>query len=258
MKLASWNVNSIRVRLPQVLDWLESSQVDIIGLQETKIVDDQFPREAFEDAGYHVIFAGQPTYNGVANVSRHPPEDIVTAFPNYADASRRVLAASYGPLRIVNLYVPNGKSVGSEKYAYKLEWLDALRGFLAAESEKHENVAVIGDFNIAPGDADVHNPDRWEGSVLVSQPEREALEAIMELGFVDSFRLFPQEEKIFSWWDYRAAAFRRNMGLRIDLILLSSALAGVCCGSCIDKTPRSLERPSDHAPVVANFKGMME
>jgi len=253
MKLASWNVNSIRVRLQQIMDWLESSQVEILGLQETKIIDEQFPREAFEEAGYHVVYTGQPTYNGVATVSRRAPEDIVLAFPNYDDASKRVLAASYGSLRIVNLYVPNGKSVGSEKYAYKLEWLKALKGFLAEELEKHENLAVIGDFNIAPTDSDVHNPDRWEGSVLVSEPERRALSIIMDLGFKDSFRLFPQEEKAFSWWDYRAGAFRRNMGLRIDLILLNDALADKCRGSCIDKAPRSLERPSDHAPVLAEF-----
>lgn len=253
MKLASWNVNSIRVRLPQVLDWLESSQVDILGLQETKIVDEQFPREAFEEAGFHVVFSGQPTYNGVATISRHTPNDVICAFPDYEDPSRRVLAATYGSWRIVNLYVPNGKSLSSEKYAYKLEWLQALQGFLAGEIRKYENLAVIGDFNIAPSDRDVYDPDKWDGSVLVSEPERRALSAILELGFADSFRLFPQEDKAFSWWDYRAAAFRRNMGLRIDLILLSPALVSQCRGSCIDKAPRSLERPSDHTPVLAVF-----
>ncbi len=253
MKVASWNVNSVNVRLRHVLNWLEDHNVDILGLQETKIVDDDFPREAFEDAGYHVLTAGQKTYNGVALLSRHAGKEIVRAIPDFDDTEKRVLAATYGDVRVINLYVPNGKRVGSEKYDYKLRWLEALKSFLAEELSKRASVLVIGDFNIAPEDRDVHDPVAWQGSVLVSQPERDALKAILDLGLVDCFRLFPQEESRFSWWDYRAGAFRRNMGLRIDLILANRPLAERCRKSCIDKNARGWERPSDHAPVLAEF-----
>lgn len=253
MRVASWNVNSIKVRLQQVLDWIKEAQADIVGLQETKIIDDDFPQEALREAGYQPLFSGQKTYNGVALLSRKSGDDIVAAIPGFDDSEKRVLAATYEDLRVINLYVPNGKAVGSEKYAYKLRWLEALRDYLARELAKHSALVVIGDFNIAPEDRDVHDPVAWEGSVLVSEAERRALRAILDLGLVDSFRLFPQEEGSFSWWDYRAAAFRRNLGLRIDLILASAALADRCKASCIDKHVRAWERPSDHAPVLAEF-----
>jgi len=253
MKIASWNVNSLRVRLEHVVDWLEQVQPDILGLQETKLVDDNFPVSEIEALGYHCAFSGQPTYNGVAVLSRLPIEEVITEFEGFEDPQRRVLGARIGPLRLLNLYVPNGQSVDSEKYSYKLDWLAALHAQLRRELEDHEHIAIIGDFNIAPGDSDVHDPESWEGKILCSTKERAALGEIFALGFEDTFRLFDQPEKSFSWWDYRAAAFRRNMGLRIDLVLASSALSRCCVGAAIDKAPRKLERPSDHAPVYADF-----
>lgn len=253
MKIASWNVNSLRVRLPHVLDWLEAMQPDLLGLQETKTIDADFPVDDIRAAGYEVIYSGQKTYNGVAILSKQPGTDIVTDLPGLDDPQRRVLAATYGDLRFINLYVPNGSEVGSEKYAYKLDWLEKLHTFLAAELKKYKKLVMVGDFNIAPEDADVHDPEEWKGSVLVSEPERAALQRLLDLGLVDTFRLFDQEEKLFSWWDYRAAGFRRNRGLRIDLILASKAMQAACTLSAIDKEPRKLERPSDHAPVIANF-----
>lgn len=253
MIVASWNVNSLRVRLAHVRSWLEETQVDVLALQETKIPDADFPREAFAELGYYAAFSGQATYNGVALLSRVEPADVTTEIDAFEDPQRRVLAASCGPVRVVNLYVPNGQSVGSDKYEYKLAWLDALRRHLAAELERHPRCVVVGDFNIAPEDRDVHDPAAWEGRVLCSEPEREALGRIMQLGFSDTFRLFEQPESSFSWWDYRAAAFRRNRGLRIDLILASPELAACCTDSRVDIEPRRWERPSDHAPVVAEF-----
>lgn len=253
MKLASWNVNSLKVRLPQVLDWLASEQPDVLGLQETKLTDDRFPLQAIEDAGYRVAFSGQPTYNGVAVLARGELRDAVTDIPGLADPQRRVLAATVGDLRFINLYVPNGSEVGSDKYAYKLNWLAHLRDWLAEEAKQHQKLVVVGDFNIAPADADVHDPEEWRGKVLFSEPEHAALDALLELGLSDTFRLFPQEEKTFSWWDYRMNSFRRNRGLRIDLILASEALKARCEASWVDLAPRRLERPSDHAPVVARF-----
>ena len=255
--IATWNVNSLRIRLPQVTSWLataaESTPVDILAMQETKLADPEFPRAELEALGYHVLFSGQKTYNGVAVMSRWPCGDVVTDIPNFEDPLRRVLAVTTNGWRIVNLYVPNGQSVGSEKYEYKLRWLAALRSWLAEEAQKHERLVVLGDFNIAPEDRDVHDPAAWAGSVHVSEPEREALRALLALGLVDVFRKFEQPPKVYSWWDYRMLAFRRNHGLRIDLVLASPAAAARCTASRIDKEPRKAERPSDHAPVSAFF-----
>lgn len=253
MKIATWNVNSLRVRLEHVTDWLKEAEPDVLGLQETKVTDDLFPAGAFEDLGYHVAYSGQPTYNGVAVISRLPPEDIVVDLEGFDDPARRVLCATCGDVRVFNLYVPNGQSVGSEKYDYKLAWLEALDAHLRQDLEQHRHVVAVGDFNIAPDDRDVHDPVQWEGKILCSPRERAALGGILEAGFKDTFRLFEQEEKSFSWWDYRQGAFRRNNGLRIDLILASDDLSAACTGCSIDVAPRRLQRPSDHTPVVAEF-----
>jgi exodeoxyribonuclease-3 len=253
MKIATWNVNSLRVRLEQLRAWLEAVQPDVVALQETKLKDEDFPSADLEQLGYEPAFSGQGGYNGVALLARATPLDVVTDLDGFEDSQRRVLGATVGSLRVYNLYVPNGQSVDSPKYVYKLEWLEALRAQLARELAEHERLVVLGDFNVAPEDRDVHDPSLWEGKVHCSPPERAALGRIAELGLHDAFRLFEQPEKTFSWWDYRAGAFRRNLGLRIDLILCSEALAPVCTSCSIDKTPRGWTRPSDHAPVVAEF-----
>ncbi|MFQ5635212.1 MAG: exodeoxyribonuclease III [Gammaproteobacteria bacterium] len=253
MKIASWNVNSIRVRQQHVLDWLAQQQPDVLGLQELKMPTEDFAGAVFREAGYHSVAYGQKTYNGVALLSRNEPEDVREGLPNFPDEQRRAVAASYGDTRVVNLYVPNGQAVGADKYRYKLAWLDALREHLAAELSRHPRIVVMGDFNIAPDDRDVYDPDAWRDRILCSNPERERLQALEALGFRDSFRLFDQPEASYSWWDYRAAAFRRKRGLRIDLILASADLASRCTASSIDPDPRKLERPSDHAPVFAEF-----
>jgi exodeoxyribonuclease-3 len=252
--VASWNVNSLKVRLPQLLEWLAANPVDVIGLQETKLTDENFPQAQIEALGYHVVRSGQKTYNGVALLSRAPIRDAKFDLEGLEDPQRRVAIGSVGGVRYVNLYVPNGQAVGSEKYAYKLRWLQALQRVLAAELAAHRHLVVMGDFNIAPEDRDVHDPKAWEGQILCSQPERDALHGLLELGLVDTFRLFEQPAASFSWWDYRQAGFRRNLGLRIDLILASSALRESCVQSTIDKEPRRAERPSDHAPAVAGFQ----
>ena len=254
MKIATWNVNSIRQRLGHVKDWLEAQQPDVLALQEIKVVTEGFPAAEFEGLGYHCAVDGQKAYNGTALLSRDGPADVQRGMPNFEDEQKRVLAASYDGLRIFNLYVPNGQSVGSDKYEYKLRWLTALRDHLRDEMARHPKLAVVGDFNIAPEDRDVHDPEEWRGQVLCSDAEREKLAALLELGFVDVFRRFEQPDKAFSWWDYRAAAFRRNRGLRIDLILASPGLAASCAGSGIDVEPRRREQPSDHAPVWATFQ----
>lgn len=253
MKIASWNVNSLNVRLPQVLQWLASAQPDVLALQETKLTDEKFPVEAIGEAGYYVVFSGQKTYNGVALLSKSPIENVMTDIPGLDDPQRRILGATVNGVRILNLYVVNGQEVGSEKFDYKLRWLEKIREFVAEEMRRHDAYVILGDFNIAPGDADVYNPEAWHERILCSTPERVALQRILDLGFSDSFRLFEQDQKQFSWWDYRMNAFRRNMGLRIDLILASEAMAEACGSSVIDKTPRGWERPSDHAPVIAEF-----
>jgi exodeoxyribonuclease-3 len=253
MKLATWNVNSMKVRLPHVVEWLRNHDPDVLVLQEIKQLNENFPADALEEIGYCSIPNGQKTYNGVAVVSKTRPADPVTELPAFDDPQRRVLATTIDGLRIINLYVPNGSEVGSEKYAYKLEWLGALHDWLADELQRHENLVVLGDFNIAPADADVYDPEKWGDAILCSPAEREALGKLLDLGLTDVFREFDQPEATFSWWDYRAAGFRRNAGLRIDLILASSAMTGRCTSSYVDKEPRAWERPSDHAPVIAEF-----
>lgn len=254
MKLATWNVNSIRQRLPHVLDWLAANEPDVLALQEIKTEADRFPLAEIEAGGWHCVLNGQKAWNGVALISREAPADIVCDMPDFADEQRRVIAASYGDTRIINVYVPNGQSIDSDKYRYKLDWLDALHGYLETELARHPRLAIVGDFNIAPDDRDVHDPELWRDQVLCSQPERERLAALLELGLVDTFRLADQPEKSFSWWDYRQMGFRLNRGLRIDLILASTALAADCSATLIDKLPRKLEKPSDHAPVLAVFR----
>lgn len=249
LKLASWNVNSLKIRLEQVLLWLESSKVDVLAMQETKCTDENFPTEAFTKRDFHVAFSGQKTYNGVAIVSRYPITEVLTAIPGLEDPQRRVIVATINELRLINLYVPNGAELTSEKYRYKLDWLEKISAFIKEQLALYPKLAVVGDFNIAPEDRDVHDPAAWEGCVLVSEPERQAFREILSIGLADSFRNFPQEEKSFSWWDYRAAGFRRNLGLRIDHLLLSQELNVLCKQSQIDKIPRKWERPSDHAPV---------
>jgi exodeoxyribonuclease-3 len=254
MKIATWNVNSLKVRLPQVRDWLAANSPDVLCLQETKLTDDNFPAEAIEASGYHAVYAGEKTYNGVAVLSRRPLSDVVTDPPGLDDPQRRVLGASVDGLRLLNVYVVNGQEVGSEKYAWKLEWIARVGHYLESQLRDHDHLVVLGDFNIAPEDRDVHDPEAWREQILCSTPEREALKSLLALGLVDTFRLFEQEERSFSWWDYRAAAFRRNLGLRIDLILASQRVASRCTACRIDTAPRRLERPSDHAPVIAEFK----
>jgi exodeoxyribonuclease-3 len=253
LKIATWNVNSLRVRLPQVLDWLARERPDALALQETKVVDEAFPVPEIEGAGYRAVFSGQKTYNGVAVLSREPAREVVRDLPGLEDPQRRVLAATVGDVRVFNVYVPNGQSVGSEKYAYKLEWLETLRAAVAQELVRHPRLVLLGDFNIAPEDRDVHDPAEWEGKILCSDPERAAHRSLLEAGLADAFRLFEQPEAKFSWWDYRMNAFRRNRGLRIDLILAGEGLARVCSACRIDAEPRGWDRPSDHAPVVAEF-----
>jgi exodeoxyribonuclease III len=253
VKLASWNVNSLKVRLPHLLDWLAAAKPDVVCLQETKTEDAGFPREAIEAAGYRVVFCGQKTYNGVAILSRLEPLEVQHGIPNFADDPKRLIAATVGDLRVVCAYAPNGQSLESDKFVYKLRWYEALTTWMKDELVRHPRLAILGDFNIAPEDRDVHNPKRWEGGIHVSPPEREALGRLLGAGFADAFRLFEQPEKEFSWWDYRLNAFQRGWGLRIDLILLSKELAARCRASSIDKAPRALERPSDHTPVIAEL-----
>ena len=250
MKIASWNVNSLKVRLPHLTQWLADARPDVVALQETKLEDAKFPVDELAAAGYRAVYSGQKTYNGVAILSREQPLDVVTDISGLDDPQRRILAATVGSLRVVNLYVVNGKAVGDPKYAYKLDWLARVREFLASELQRHPKLVVLGDFNICPDDRDVHDPAAWNGSVLCSAPERAALEAITGLGLHDSFRLLESEPGHFSWWDYRQAAFRRNMGLRIDLILIGEALKSAVRAAAIDREPRRWERPSDHAPVT--------
>lgn len=253
-KIATWNVNSLKVRLPQVLDWLGEQQPDILALQETKLIDADFPTIDIANIGYQSVFTGQKTYNGVAILSRLSADAVRVGLSEMADdLQRRAISATVGAVRVINLYVPNGQAVGSDKYAYKLAWLEALIDGLRDELARHPRLIVLGDFNIAPEDRDMHDPAAWAGQVLCSVAERAAFQRLLALGLTDAFRLFPQEDHSFSWWDYRAAAFRRNLGLRIDHLLVSPALATVCTACRVDKAPRRLERPSDHAPVMAEF-----
>ena len=253
MKIASWNVNSLNVRLPHVLAWCDVAQPDVLALQETKLTDDRFPVDDLMNAGYHSVYSGQKTYNGVAVLSRLEASDPVTDIPGLDDPQRRILAVTVGDVRIINLYVVNGSEVGSEKFEYKLHWLDRVTSWIETEMAQYEKVVVLGDFNIAPDDRDVYDPEAWKEKILCSTPERDALKKILDLGLRDTFRLFDQEERTWSWWDYRMNMFRRKLGLRIDLVLASSAMAEHCTASYIDIEPRRQERPSDHAPAIAEF-----
>lgn len=252
MRIATWNVNSLTVRLEHVLQWLEQHQPDVLVLQETKTTDDKFPEQAINDAGYHVVYAGQKTYNGVAILSKQCCTEVATDFPSLDDPQRRVLAATVEGVRVLNLYVPNGSAVGSDKYAYKLDWLAHLDDYLEQQLAQYDKVVVLGDFNIAPEDIDVHDPVAWRDDVLCSKKERAALARLIDQGMVDVYRSL-HDDAAYSWWDYRQGAFRRNKGLRIDLILANTHYAKQCTSVIIDKDPRALERPSDHAPVLAQF-----
>jgi exodeoxyribonuclease III len=250
MKIASWNVNSLNVRLPHLIEWLSSAAPDVVALQETKLENAKFPVDAISALGYRCVFSGQKTYNGVAILARDDPSEPVTDISGLDDPQRRILVATVGGVRIVNLYVVNGQAVGSEKYAYKLDWLARVRTFLEAEMLRFPQMIVLGDFNIAPDDRDVHDPAAWHEQILCSTPERAALKSLIDLGLHDTFRLLEDAGGHYSWWDYRQAAFRRNLGLRIDLILASDALRARCRAASIDRTPRTWERPSDHTPVI--------
>ena len=252
-RIATWNVNSLRVRLPHVLHWLDKEKPDVLALQETKTTDENFPTKEIHDAGYEAVYAGQKTYNGVATISKREMSNPITSLPDFDDPQQRILCSTINDIIVLNLYVPNGSEVGSEKYKYKLTWFEYLQSFVNSLLSKNKKAILLGDFNIAPEDRDVHDPLEWEGKVLVSELERDNFRRLLAKGLKDSFRLFDQDENTFSWWDYRAAAFRRNRGARIDHILASTTLAEKCIKCYIDKTPRILERPSDHTPVVAEF-----
>jgi exodeoxyribonuclease III len=252
MKLVTWNVNSLNVRLPHVLDWLKEHQPDALCLQELKLEDVKFPLDAFDEIGYHAVFDGQKTYNGVAILSRSRPEDVVKGMTEFPDEQKRTIAATINGVRVVCVYIPNGQAVDSDKYQYKLKWLEGLIGYMQRTINEYGDVALLGDYNIAPADRDVHDPKAWEGQVLCSAPERDAFQRLLALGLTDSFRLFEQADKSFTWWDYRMNGFKRNLGLRIDHILLTANLASTCKRAAIDLIPRKLERPSDHAPVFAD------
>jgi exodeoxyribonuclease-3 len=255
VKIATWNVNSLRVRLPHVLDWLSAHPVDVLALQETKLINEQFPVAAFQEVGYQVVYQGQPTYNGMAIISKLDMQDVVRCISGLSDGptERRALAVTINGVRLINFYVPNGESLLSEKYQYKLAWLARARVYLADELARHPRVVVVGDFNIAPEDRDVHSVVAWAGHVLVSEPEREHLRALISLGLHDAFRLFESDAGHFSWWDYRAGAFHKNNGLRIDHVLISEALVPQCRSCTIDKKPRGWTRPSDHVPVIVDL-----
>lgn len=253
-KVASWNVNSLKVRLSQVIEWLSQTNTDVLALQETKCIDENFPVDSIRELGYEVCFSGQKTYNGVAIISKKPGTDVVTDIPNLDDPQRRIIAATIGNIRLINLYVPNGSTLESDKYQYKLDWLEKVHTFVENELKHHENLIVVGDFNIAPEDIDVHDPEEWEGQVLVSPPERNKLQDIMALGLYDAYRGMHPDEQAFTWWDYRAAGFRRNRGLRIDHIFVSLPLNQQLISCSIDRDMRKKERPSDHAPIMAELK----
>lgn len=253
MKLATWNVNSLAVRLPQVLDWLTANPVDALVLQETKLTDDKFPRAEIEAAGYAVQWFGQKTYNGVALLSREPAHDVTKNIFGFADEQARVIAGSVGGVRVIGAYFPNGQAPDSEKFTYKMAWLQALRDWVRSELAVHARLVLMGDFNIAPEDRDVHDPVLWAGQIHCTPQEREHFRELIGLGLVDAFRLFEQPPKSWSWWDYRNLAFRKNQGLRIDHILVSEALKPTVSACTIDKLPRKNERPSDHAPVVVEL-----
>ncbi len=254
MQLATWNVNSLAVRLPQLLAWLAEHPVDAIVLQETKLTDDKFPHADLEAAGYHAQWFGQRTYNGVALISRAESVDVTRNIPGFDDEQARVIAGTTGGVRVIGAYFPNGQAPDSDKFSYKMRWLDALRAWVAQELASHPQLVLMGDFNIAPEDRDVHDPVAWAGQIHCTPEEREHFRKLVGLGLHDAFRLFEQPPKSWSWWDYRNLAFRKNQGLRIDHILVSEALKPRVAACSIDKAPRKNERPSDHAPVVVELK----
>jgi len=255
LKLATWNVNSLAVRLPQLLDWLGAQQPDVLVLQETKLTDDKFPQAEITAAGWHSAWFGQRTYNGVALLARSEPVDLVKNIPGLDDPQARVIAATVDGLRVIDAYFPNGQAPGTDKFAYKMAWLDALRAWVAEELQRHPRLLLMGDFNIAPEDRDVYDPVAWAGQIHCTDEERAHFRALCGLGLVDAFRLFEQPPKSWSWWDYRNLAFRKNQGLRIDHILVSEALRPQVAACIIDKLPRKNERPSDHAPVLVELTG---
>ncbi len=250
MKIATWNVNSLAVRLPQLLQWLTDARPDVVALQELKLTDDKFPLAERREAGYHAVCHGQKTYNGVALLTREPVTDVTRNIPDFDDDHARVIAASLGPLRLVGGYFPNGQAPASDKFAYKMRWLDALRRWLKDELQQHPQLVLMGDFNIAPEDVDVCDPVAWAGQIHCTDEERTHFRALLTLGLHDAFRLFEQPPRIYSWWDYRMLAFQKNQGLRIDHILVSDALKPRVRSCSIDRRPRKNERPSDHAPVL--------
>ena len=254
MKLATWNVNSLKVRLPQVLEFLAAYRPDVLCLQETKLEDGNFPFAEITGAGYQAVFSGQKTYNGVAILSPHSPQEVTMGIAEFDDPQKRVISALISGVRIINVYIPNGESIESTKYIYKLDWLQRLNACLKEELTRYPRLALLGDYNVAPEDRDVHDPNFWSGKVLFSAPERAAFKDMIALGLEDSFRLFEQPEKSFSWWDYRMNGFKRNLGLRIDHILVSEDLAKRCKSCTIVKEMRARERPSDHAPVIADIE----
>ncbi len=253
MQLATWNVNSLNVRLPQVLEWLSAHPVDVLVLQETKLTDDKFPTLEIGQAGYQVQWFGQKTYNGVALLSRAAATDVVKNLPGFIDAQARVIAGTVAGVRCIGAYFPNGEAPGSDKFQYKLRWLEALRDWVRAELVRHPKLVLMGDFNIAPEDRDVYDPVAWAGQILCTPDERAHFQQLLGAGLTDAFRLFEQPPKSWSWWDYRNLAFRKNQGLRIDHILVSEALRGTVQACMIDKLPRKNERPSDHAPVIVTL-----
>jgi exodeoxyribonuclease III len=254
MKLATWNVNSLNVRLPHVIEWLKANPVHALCLQELKLEDAKFPTAAFDDIGYNAVFNGQKTYNGVAILSKSRPEDVTRDMPGFDDPQKRVIAATIDGVRVVNVYIVNGEAVGSEKFDYKMRWLTQLQQYMKSTIAEYTDVALLGDYNIAPEDRDVYDPKAWEGKVLCSETEREHYRALLALGLTDSFRMFEQADKSYTWWDYRMNGFKRNLGMRIDHILLSKNLAARVASSVIDVEPRKLERPSDHTPVVTTVQ----
>jgi exodeoxyribonuclease-3 len=254
VKIATWNVNSVIARLPVVLKWLDEAKPDVLCIQETKCVDDKFPAQAFADAGYQSQTYGQPTYNGVAILARAPLEAAQRGLHDDEEgAQARLIAATIEGIRVVNVYIPNGQAVGTDKYIFKLKWMLRLRKYFNQNFSINDQVLLCGDFNVAPEERDVHDPHQWDGRILFSKRERAALAEIQKWGLVDAFRLHTDGGGHFSWWDYRQGAFRRNLGLRIDHVWVSQPLAARCTGSWIDTEPRTWERPSDHTPVVAEF-----
>lgn len=257
MKLATWNVNSLRVRLPQVIDWLQQNPVDVLCLQELKLPQDKFPLDALQAIGYQAVWAGQPTYNGVALISKTEGTQVQRNIPHFEDPQQRVIAATYdsanGPIRVISAYCPNGQAPDSDKYIYKMQWFAALENWLSDELQHYPHLAILGDYNVAPTDLDVHDPKKWEGKIHVSPAERAAWQKLIDLGLHDAFRHIHPEDPGFTWWDYRRGAFRRNAGLRIDHALLSTPLLTHCSDCLVDKSPRANEQPSDHTPVVVQL-----